>query len=350
MVQRLGLLKTNNNFSGKYICNRPILSIAIPTYQRSKWLNKCLLHICHQIKYLPQNTVEVVVSDNASLDSTWENLIKLKRQYKFIKIFKNKKNIGAENNIYKLPNLCSGKWLWILGDDDFILPYTIKNIVARLKSNLSYIALNCLIADHNLNQKRLFWNNKKDIKTYKIDDVVNNIPPLAFGFISSWILKKENFSIVQKKMYCKFIKWGLSPMLDRYCGLSISSQGLILNKPMFIARCADLYRPDFNYFKWFFRGYAEVMQYCLQKKILNNILVRKIKSSLLYRIATKRILYERASRIINRKEVFKILWANYRCFWQFWFLCIPLLYIPGLSLVTDLIYKKTVPKTFKNIT
>ena len=71
---------------------RPLLSICIPTFNRSELLNVCLATV------LPQTVdfadiVEVVVSDNASSDATQTLLSKYAERYRF-RNHRNKSNIG----------------------------------------------------------------------------------------------------------------------------------------------------------------------------------------------------------------------------------------------------------------
>jgi len=64
---------------------------------------------------------EIVVSDNASLDDVGEISKKYAAKYpNNIKYFKNKTNLGFDRNVDLAVQRSSGKFVWILSDDDFI--------------------------------------------------------------------------------------------------------------------------------------------------------------------------------------------------------------------------------------
>lgn len=74
----------------------PILSICIPTYNRSGYLKKCLDTIVLQDAFL-DGRVEVIISDNASEDDTQFVGTEYADRYENIKYFRNSKNISNEN-------------------------------------------------------------------------------------------------------------------------------------------------------------------------------------------------------------------------------------------------------------
>jgi len=111
----------------------PVLSICIPTYNRSKWLNKSLEIITNQLGS-SNDDIEVIVTDNNSSDKTNEVIIKyLPNNY--IKSYRNNSNIGAINNIKKAIGLSNGRYIWVLGDDDFIVPRFLEKILILLNKN-----------------------------------------------------------------------------------------------------------------------------------------------------------------------------------------------------------------------
>lgn len=115
---------------------QPLLTIAIPTYNRKEFINIALESIYSQY----DKRVEVIVSDNCSTDGT-EEYIRLK--YPQVNYYKNEKNVGMENfqRCYKRAN---GKFVWLLGDDDVITEGSLAYILDFLdiNQNLSLIFLN----------------------------------------------------------------------------------------------------------------------------------------------------------------------------------------------------------------
>lgn len=112
---------------------RPLLTIAIPTYNRASYLELCLLKIHEELVSLPRdmrNLVKVYVSNNASTDDT--NIITSNFELKeagAIEFVHNKENIGAERNVVQCYESSTTPYVWILGDDDVILPGGLKKVL-----------------------------------------------------------------------------------------------------------------------------------------------------------------------------------------------------------------------------
>lgn len=106
----------------------PILTIAIPTYNRPAQIKK-------QVEILvPQLTDEVllVVQDNHSDQPVAElfgdNILNK------ITIIRNKFNIGPDANIAKCVDLCKTPWLLILGDDDPMSDDAVATMVNDIRN------------------------------------------------------------------------------------------------------------------------------------------------------------------------------------------------------------------------
>ena len=75
---------------------KPILSICIPTYNRSVYLKKCIDSIVYQMSFI-EGKVEVVISDNASNDDTYEIIQPYLYSYINIHYYRNDENIRDKN-------------------------------------------------------------------------------------------------------------------------------------------------------------------------------------------------------------------------------------------------------------
>lgn len=94
----------------------PIVTIAIPTYNRAKFLKSAIVSSLNQTfdKY------EVLIVDNNSTDDTTQIVGKFRD--KRITYIKNNKNIGMIGNWNRCIELARGKYIIILGDDDTLEP------------------------------------------------------------------------------------------------------------------------------------------------------------------------------------------------------------------------------------
>ena len=93
--------------------DRPLLTIAIPTYNRSEYLKRSLENIITQILEVDNfgESIELVVSDNCSTDNTAEVIKNLSSKYSFIKYNKNDENFGSDKNFLKCLSFnCIGRF------------------------------------------------------------------------------------------------------------------------------------------------------------------------------------------------------------------------------------------------
>ncbi|OPY79180.1 MAG: Abequosyltransferase RfbV [Syntrophorhabdus sp. PtaU1.Bin153] len=111
----------------------PLLTIAIPTYNRAPFLDLCLSRICPQLG--DRNTsVELLVSNNCSTDQTDEVIRKYLSLGYPVTYLKNAENVGPDNNFVQCYRKAKGKYVLILGDDDILLDNALDTLVPILSS------------------------------------------------------------------------------------------------------------------------------------------------------------------------------------------------------------------------
>lgn len=111
--------------------SKALLTIAIPTYNRRDYLEECLNHICPQLS----EEVILVVRDNCSTNYNFKSFIESYEKQYGITAYQNVVNIGSDANCAKLFELCETKWLWVLGDDDFIKDGAVEIVLNTIKNN-----------------------------------------------------------------------------------------------------------------------------------------------------------------------------------------------------------------------
>lgn len=104
-----------------------VLSIVVPTFKRAECLRLLLSSITSDIENWPID-LEVIVLDNASPDDT--KIIVSEFSTKFpIKYFCHKENIGMDANIAACFDIATGKYLWVLGDDEILYKNTLNHVL-----------------------------------------------------------------------------------------------------------------------------------------------------------------------------------------------------------------------------
>ena len=111
-----------------------IISICIPTYNRSSYLDTCLEKVFSETKEC-EHLVDILVSDNASVDNTKDIVDKYRSLGLDVKYFRQEKNLGTEKNFLSLYEKVETEYFWLLSDDDYPVPGVLKNILFLIKKN-----------------------------------------------------------------------------------------------------------------------------------------------------------------------------------------------------------------------
>lgn len=108
------------------------LDICIPTYNRSKYLDKCLSALlCLQLD--PSLQLAIIISDNASTDDTCLVVEQYCPELPII-FYRNNFNIGMARNILTAISYSQSQYYWCIGDDDCLLPGSLKYLAPILNS------------------------------------------------------------------------------------------------------------------------------------------------------------------------------------------------------------------------
>ena len=192
------------------------LSICIPTYNRSDSLLNCLESIGRN-KKLCDLPYQVCISDNASEDNTYEVVLEAKKNIN-IKYFRFNENVGIVKNFINVVDMAAGEFIWLVGDDDLLLPDAIYTVVDLIEANKNvdffYINSYCLSSKYVFSFDQPFNidnvpNDMDLFSSYKRDGVMKFIdlisPEVSKDFVSgiflsvfrrvNWI---ENVSAINK--------------------------------------------------------------------------------------------------------------------------------------------------------
>lgn len=115
--------------------NTPILTIGIPTFNRSE-------AVCARLKELIaldiSDHIEILVIDNHSTDGTTENLHKIRipsRLISRIQIISNESNLGFVGNFFSLFDHCKSEYLLVCSDEDQITESGLRRLMEFLGEN-----------------------------------------------------------------------------------------------------------------------------------------------------------------------------------------------------------------------
>lgn len=111
----------------------PLLTIAIPTWNRASYLKENLEQLRSEISKVGDGVVEVLVSDNCSDDDTSEVVAAAIESGLPIRYVRNERNIGWGGNFCQCFELAEGKYVLLLGDDDLLVDGALVLLTDRLR-------------------------------------------------------------------------------------------------------------------------------------------------------------------------------------------------------------------------
>ncbi len=111
---------------------QPVLTLAIPTWNRARYLESLLAVLLPQFTALPHGMAELIVSDNCSDDHTESLVAEFQERGLPVRYVRNATNIGSDGNFLQCFNLALGQYVWVFGDDDLLLPNAIPDLLSLL--------------------------------------------------------------------------------------------------------------------------------------------------------------------------------------------------------------------------
>lgn len=135
------------------------VSVCIPTYNQGLYLENAIRSVLRQ-SLMP---FEIIVSDDASTDSTVEILNRLSGEIDILKIIRQPVNLGISKNVDSCLRAAKGDYVLRLDSDDALLPNYLANLVGHLQMHpmAGYAHASVLEIDRNgdsIKQRRLIRN------------------------------------------------------------------------------------------------------------------------------------------------------------------------------------------------
>ena len=113
---------------------KPLLTIGIPTYNRSDHLNARLLDL-EKLGYFNHSEVQIIIHDNDSTKK--EHCLTIRNIQKSVtnlELIESSPNIGMVKGCQKIISMAKGYWITLLGDDDPII-MRCSQFLSQIKKN-----------------------------------------------------------------------------------------------------------------------------------------------------------------------------------------------------------------------
>lgn len=227
--------------------SKPLLSITIPTYNRSQYLSDNLNRLNQELRGIELSCVEIIVSDNASIDDT-ENIVrKAINDGLPLHYVKNAENIGSDENFAQCFNLARGKYVLIMGDDDLFSRGALDHLIMQLKmeQNGGYGVVFLRPYAFDLDPDKEYPHGLSGSEVYSPAEFIVKISHLM-TFISSLVINKELLRDIDAKRFCG------GQLVQVHLALRsalASNKNLVINR--YMVACRRSSSPDFDYGKVF---------------------------------------------------------------------------------------------------
>jgi glycosyltransferase involved in cell wall biosynthesis len=118
-----------------------MLTIGIPTYNRPTELLDSVQSLVDQLTSNELCDIEILVSDNCSLEDSSKVLFQISRVIPNLKIYRNAQNFGYDRNINNIFEKAQGLFVVILADDDRVKKNSLSSIYRTVVESQSDIIL-----------------------------------------------------------------------------------------------------------------------------------------------------------------------------------------------------------------
>ena len=245
-----------------------LLSICIPTYERNDLFDLCLSSIEDNLKELcdPED-IEVIISIN---DVGKEKKILIEKYILLntvSKVYQNKGNIGGDKNIINCYLKAVGKYIWVIGDDDFMIKGSLSYLVNKIKDNsFSSVYVNSYGYDESIDEKPIS-TNKSEVLNYN-----SFFSKIAYRgtFISSVIIKKELIDFNQAEKYISSSLYQLVLIIQA----SKNDNNLYMDRYHIAAKINRNY--DYDFYSVFVKNYINIIKDNFDVKTYNKIIRKTI--------------------------------------------------------------------------
>jgi len=179
---------------------RKLLSICVPTYNRSTKLRFLYEQFLEYASGAFASTVEVLVSDNSDAEHADKNQELFTRT--LIRYVRNGKNIGYAGNLIQCAELCMGEYIWIISDDDPILALHFSELLKLIEKPAS--RPDCVFIPYyneNIFSDRLIVNRGIDWGNCQHFGDLLNRSGVPFTLLSSAVVKIDRSVFGLAKQY-----------------------------------------------------------------------------------------------------------------------------------------------------
>lgn len=300
--------------------SQPLLTIAIPTFNRSSFLNELLLCLFDQC--VSNSKIELLVSDNHSADETPNVVNAYIDRGLEVHYLRNPTNLGADRNFLQCFEKAKGKYVWIIGDDDVVVPGAIGKIITYLEGNeYNLVYVSSYVFDGSKS-----FNGASSCRT---PTVINDVHVFVraihinFTFISGSIINKNYVMASNQEDLSALVGTNLVQLGWTYAALNGYVRGLYIHEKLVGMRTNNT--GGYLLSRVFGLNLKTTTEHRLHDRtiaqsIINGTLMRFLPAALLYVRRSERFEKEQAPETV----LTPVFGSNPR----YWFFVFPILKMP----------------------
>lgn len=304
------------------LVSKPLLTIAIPTYNRATDLSNLLSSLANQV--FSESNVELIISDNASTDETSYVVRSFQSQGLHCKYVCNKSNLGADANILQCYDLAAGKYVWIFGDDDLLKPNAIRSVLSHIEDGQEYDLIYVESAPFNgvYVPSHPLRGNSNVAVFVQVESLARYVGPF-FTFLSGNIINKARVESIPHRPFEKLLGTHLVQLAWIYSALEHHQRSLVLRDRLVAVQTDN--RGGYGLFTVFGTNL---------KRITDEwITLSKVKQPILNKTILE--IYPHYLLPFKRKKLFfdeespdSILRPAFRDNFRYWFFILPVMKLP----------------------
>lgn len=283
---------------------QPLLSICIPTYNRAEVLKEVLN--AYVINEGFDDSVELIISDNASTDHTYDVCLEFVEKYHNIHYYRNEKNI-LDKNFPLVLNYGKGHYLKLINDCAIPLSHSLNYMKSKIREYME-------------EQRPVFFTTNTIFTTYKKEEIECENLDKYVKVISTFVTYNNCFGawynqwhdIENKEKYADYklmqVDWSYQ--------LVLKNGGCILcDKLLFVGAKLGV-RKGYNWFKIHLDNYYQIMMPYINNCYISKETYKGDRINLLYHFKDKLIQtyiwkYDPNNQF-ETKGTFSYFWKYYK--------------------------------------
>jgi abequosyltransferase len=301
--------------SNTTINNLPLLTIAIPTYNRSAALDRCLKCITDQVDNSDWR-IEILVSDNCSPDNTGEVVSKYIEHGCRVRYIRNEENMGIDFNVAQCYKEAAGKFAVAFGDDDILLSGGIDLIINTIQENpdCGVIHLNAYAAN-NLEGSVIPFSKPVDF----INQVHYDITFITANIINRELIDWDNLLACRNTF--------LNHVNLLYEAVFQAPVNIIIRQQLVVGAGIEN-SEGYNFYEVFGKNFNQIIKAVEDKQQISGLSKHINAQLLIHFLPAVVIIQKRRSLHFDPIKVHRLLAPVFKDSFYYWGFCLPIIMMP----------------------